>query len=349
MTQARAHVLYCGPHGRRSHRLPTPRRVALTIVETMVTLSVLSFLAALLIPAVQMARESARRDHCLNNLREILHACASHESARREFPYTAVQFLGKDNRMHPPCSPHERLLPYLEQEPVFTQIDFNDLPLDVSAKPPASLHNGAFVGLAISVFLCPTDPRLPGGNNYRACMGFGPGIFATGETKACTDPGNGTGAFVNGRSVQAAEFLDGLSNTVMFSERVMGSRGAYRPYCDYLVSLRDICTASGAIATCSSLPFGAPSDTFGGSTWLFGGWRQTWYNHVLTPNSGIPDCNAGPVTAGGGSGAYTARSYHPGGVNSAMADGSVRFVAENIDGTVWRALSTRRGGEAINP
>ncbi|HQU44850.1 MAG TPA: DUF1559 domain-containing protein, partial [Pirellulales bacterium] len=98
----------------------------------MVTLSAISLLAALLIPAVQAARESARRGQCLNNLREIIHACGAHESALRAFPYTAVQFFGADKQMHPAFSPHEVLLPYLEQDPVFAQIDFNDYPLDIS-------------------------------------------------------------------------------------------------------------------------------------------------------------------------------------------------------------------------
>lgn len=132
----------------------------------------------------------------------------------------------------------------------------------------------------------------------------------------------------------------------MFSERVMGSRGAYRPYSDYLVFLGNICSVADAAAICGALPPGGPFDSYGGATWLFGGWRQTWYNHLLPPNSPVPDCNSGPLSSGGGSGAYTARSYHPGGVNSAMADGSARFVSQQIDSLVWWAVSTRRGAEA---
>lgn len=322
-------------------------RMGLTIVETMVALSVVSFLAALLIPAVQMARESARRGQCLHNIREVVQACASYESAQKGFPYTAVQFQDADKKMHPPCSPHECILPYLDQGAVFGDIDFGDLPIDLAGKPPSSMKNGAIIPFAIAVFRCPTDPGRAGGNNYRACMGFGPGIYSPSETRVCADPGNAAGAFVNGRSVTPAEFLDGLSNTVMFSERVMGSQGAFRPYSDFLVALPNICSTGDAIATCGSLP-PALYDAFGGSTWLYGGWRQTWYNHLFAPNSSIPDCNAGPVMAGGGNGAYTARSYHPGGVNCAMADGSVRFVSEQIEIVVWRAMSTRRGGETLD-
>jgi prepilin-type processing-associated H-X9-DG protein len=323
----------------------TPRRTALTIVETMVSMSAISLLLAMLIPAVQAARECARRTNCLNNLREVLQACAVHESARGEFPYTSVTFFDNKHQSHPACSPHARLLPYLEQGATYSEIDFADYPIDVAAGPLASMRNGALISFSISVVRCPSDSGLPGGNNYRACMGFGPGIFTPKETTQCTDPGNGTGAFVNGRGVKAAEFLDGLANTVMFSERVMGSRGAFRPYSDYRIYLGNICTAADAIGICESLAAG-PTDSNGGSTWLFGGWRQTWYNHILTPNSRIPDCSAGDLIEGGGNGAYTARSYHPGGVNSAMADGSARFVSEGIDAFVWRVISTRAGGEA---
>lgn len=321
-------------------------RTGMSVVEIMVSLSAISLLAALLIPAVQVARESARRGECLNNVRQLAQACAAHESARGEFPYTAVQFVDQNGRVHPPRSPHEGLLPYLEQNAAFAQIDFNDFPIDISTMPPKSVKNKALVHLDIRVFRCPSDLRFTGGNNYRACMGFGPGIFSPADVAGCSDPGNAAGAFVNGRALKPADFLDGLSATAMFSERVTGSQGAFRPYSDYLVSLPDICSAADAIAICSTLPAGGPYDPYGGSTWLFGGWRHTWYNHVLAPNSPIPDCNAGPIISGGGRGAYTARSYHPWGVNSAMADGSARFISEEIDVLVWRALSSRRGAEA---
>lgn len=322
------------------------RRIGLTIVELLVAMSAISLLVALLLPAVQLARENARRGHCLNNLREILHACSAHEGARGAFPYTSVTFFDSSHKLHPACSPHERLLPYLEQGAIDAKIDFSDYPIDMAAAPLSSSHNGALIPMSIGVFRCPSDSGLAGGNNYRACMGFGPGIFTPKETNMCADPGNGAGAFVNGRAVKAAEFFDGLANTVMFSERVTGSRGAYRPYCDYRVYLGNICTVTDAVDICGSLAAG-PTDSNGGATWLFGGWRQTWYNHVLTPNSRIPDCSAGDIIEGGGNGAYTARSYHPGGVNAAFASGSARFINEQIDQRTWRALSTRAGEEAI--
>ncbi|MEX1232361.1 MAG: DUF1559 domain-containing protein [Planctomycetaceae bacterium] len=86
-----------------------------------------------------------------------------------------------------------------------------------------------------------------------------------------------------------------------------------------------------------------PHDSYGGSSWLFGGWRHTWYNHIRTPNSPGWDC----ATGVGGGGAVTARSFHFGGVNIVLGDGSGRFVSDSIDLAVWRALASRKNGEVI--
>jgi prepilin-type processing-associated H-X9-DG protein len=87
-----------------------------------------------------------------------------------------------------------------------------------------------------------------------------------------------------------------------------------------------------------------PHFSFGGTTWVLSGPSQTWYNHVLTPNSAIPDC----AESVDWQGAFTARSLHPGGVNVLFADGSVRFTSSSIDLAVWRALGTINGGETVS-
>jgi prepilin-type processing-associated H-X9-DG protein len=173
-----------------------------------------------------------------------------------------------------------------------------------------------------------------------------------GSGVACLDAGNMAGAFVNGRETKPRDFTDGLSNTALFSERVIGDGlpSVFNSWTDmyYVVGRRTgFCTAAELTINCRQLGRrNSAHDSLLGLTWLFGGWRQTWYNHAIGPNSRIPDCTANPpTTAGGNSGAYSARSYHDGGVNVALADGSVRFVSEVVNLTVWRALSTRRGGE----
>lgn len=108
--------------------------------------------------------------------------------------------------------------------------------------------------------------------------------------------------------------------------------------------------ASEAIDACRryAVPNPGEHDSYCGFTWLLGGFNHTWYNHILTPNAGVPDCTIGIFLAGGGHGIYTARSFHPGGVHVLFADGAVRFVGDSIDLAVWRGLCTRRGKEALS-
>lgn len=145
-----------------------------------------------------------------------------------------------------------------------------------------------------------------------------------------------------------ADFRDGKSNTTAFSERLSGDRdsGHYTPWRD-VVSVNPgppgLLTPNDAMAACRWPVSVAPVHfSFGGTTWALSGYSQTWYNHVLPPNSDTPDCvDGGPF----GHGAFTARSLHRGGVNVLFADGSGRFTNESIDLDAWRALGSVAGGE----
>jgi prepilin-type processing-associated H-X9-DG protein len=135
----------------------------------------------------------------------------------------------------------------------------------------------------------------------------------------------------------------------MFSEHPIGDGdpGRYDVWRDRFSAETTIDSSLQAIETCRRLATSSPisHDSFGGWNWLLGGLRHTWYDHIVSPNSVIPDCLESFSIAGGGSGLATARSFHDGGVNVAMADGSARFVSSSIDVKVWRALGTRNGGE----
>jgi hypothetical protein len=261
---------------------------------------------------------------------------------RKLFPYTATACQIGDRRLNA-VSPQTFLLPHLEQQPLYEGINFTDFAIDEPGAAPLSELNAELLPAHISAFLCPSDGRGEGGNNYRANLGVGPGVFDASQTSLCPDPSNGTGAFVNGRSVRTAEFLDGLAHTVLFSERVKGDGDPdhYDAWADVFFSPRT-CLLRDVIKTCSEASSSRGHDSLFGETWLLGGWRHTWYNHVFGPNSVVRDCMERGAL-GGGYGAYTARSYHSGGVNACNADGAVIFVAESIDLNVWRALSTRAG------
>lgn len=325
------------------------QRSALTVVETLVAVAVISFLAALLLPAVQASRESGRRTQCLNNLRQIGVACSSHVSARGTFPPNLVQKDG-DPKQRQVVSPHVRLLPYLDQSSLYDRIDFNEVKMSLPGSPPTSTVDKALLSISIPVFLCPSDRFEPGANNYRVNMGIAPtnGVRLSPPDMAALDRSR-AGAFPWWGAIAPAAILDGLAQTALFSEKLVGGGNPayFDPPRDYFFSAAPINHLAEAEALCAAPPsLNPPHDSYCGRTWLTCGFSQTWYNHIFTPNSQTPDC--GNAALGGGPGAYSARSLHPGGVNVLLADGSCRFVSESIDIQVWRAIGTRRGGESFN-
>lgn len=163
-------------------------------------------------------------------------------------------------------------------------------------------------------------------------------------------------AFANGRMFKASDFTDGLSQTVGMSERLVGSgatvydRGRDFWYAD-VADIAEPRQADQLASICDSL-IGTP-DTFAtkiGYSWSWANYGGTWYNHVVPPNSSVPDCSADKLwdninTEISNYGMVSARSWHPNGVNSLKMDGSVSFVKSNIDKQIWRAVGTRGGSE----
>lgn len=335
-------------------------RPGFTVVELLTTMAVIGLLMALLLPAVQQSREAARRIHCVNNLQQIGVACHAHQSTHGSFPFTAVEHVGPNGNIRSAISPHAHLLPFLDQTPLHRSVEFRhwaeDFPeslprawlIDLLSSPPFQPCDSVALSTTVPTFVCPSGTMLPGSNHYRACLGAGPGLFPPEIGGLCDDPGNASGAFVNGRAMRAADMKDGLSNTAMFSERVAGDSNQqhYDPWSDVAEVTPTQCTVAVTSLNCASVTASSPHDSFVGRTWLFGSWRQTWYNHVLPPNSSMPDCmQAGTGLVGGGNGAFSARSHHRGGVSLLLCDGSVRFVNQVVDLELWVALATRAGRE----
>jgi prepilin-type processing-associated H-X9-DG protein len=243
------------------------------------------------------------------------------------------------------------LLPYLDQQPLYERVDQREDGAGLSSDPPGSRYNGELLNTTVPVFVCPSDGVAARGVSYRGCLGTSPGVHSTIPE---TEPDAAkTGVFVRFDGRALAAIKDGLSQTALFSERLVGDADG------------STLTASRDIADMSRIPprawnFLRPSDvvrgcrlvtrsdlphwSHAGSTWLLGGHTQTLYNHILPPNATIPDC--GYASLGGAfQGAVSARSYHDGGVNVVFADGAARFVSENVDLSVWRALGSVRGEE----
>ena len=325
------------------------RRLGFTLIELLVVIAIIAVLIALLLPAVQSAREAARRSQCVNNLKQIGLAMHNYESSNGSLP------PGKKS-----CCWGTWLvfvLPQVEQQALYNAWNFGgdlvyltsgsafDVPLRYSGAA-----NTTVTATRVPAYMCPSD----GGNttltgigqvtsqNYVANFGntvtvqpasltFGGNTYAFGGapfTDLCA-PGEG----MSGQRVATfASVSDGLSNTLLVSEVIVG-------------------TGKGG-------QYSAPYDLRGFSWWGAGTSFTAW----LAPNSSQPDvtedpsycvypyaqnppCTAPTAALPMNNGA---RSRHSGGVNTAMGDGSVRFVKNSISLNIWRALSSTKGGEIVS-
>jgi prepilin-type N-terminal cleavage/methylation domain-containing protein len=348
--------------GRTSNQRPTADgRRAFTLVELLVVIAIIGILIALLLPAVQAARESARRVRCENGLRQLSLACLNYESAHKVLPY------GRKYDIWDSFTWTELILPQVEEKVVYTEYTY--LPkkgYDPSKSPPIPNPNGpigddkqmrAARMTILPIFCCSSDPYAPAQNefntleygfyrmSYRACSGSGDmyGLF----TDKTTSGPWGVGVFgVNQKQsfdtrppgARIKEITDGTAKTLLLSEGLVPTV----PY------------------------WGGPL----GET-VYGNMGGGLFSASLTPNSTSPDRPLGPCpqeltppdpnykapckTLGTNAwysqsafGAYaTARSYHAGGVNASLADASVRFIPDEVDLTLWRSLATRSGGETV--
>lgn len=320
-------------------------RDGFTVTEVLVSLGIVSILVALLLPAIQMARESARRAACINNLHQIGIALENFNSATGRYPAASVVAANtQGQQISNNISPHVMLLPYLDQTSLFEEFNRDEQGGGIAQDPPSSTLNSQLMAKSVGVFECPSDGSASPRCNYRICAGTSPFLHET-------PPGSPDAALQGFRSLfgrRNAELVDGSSQTVAFSERLTGDRNSthYTPSRD-LASIQTfgqaIISPDDAQNACGQPMNPNPKHfSFVGTTWVLSGYPQTWYNHVLTPNSSIPDCTGGdPMSPG----AFTARSLHSGGVNVLFADGRVRFTNDRIDQAIWRALGTASGSE----
>jgi prepilin-type N-terminal cleavage/methylation domain-containing protein len=326
-----------------------------TLVELLVVIAIIGVLVALLVPAVQVAREAARRTACTNNLKQIGLALHNYHSSHRVLPFgcgpdrdTTVASLGNltDRRY----SAQSQLLPFLEQKNVYDAIDFRVAPFhpytdaatkvaEVYAAPEKLVINGRAAVAKIAVFLCPSDlDRIenPWGHcNYRACSGSNCGGRA------------GNGMFFQNSHTSFSSVKDGLSQTAMFSERAKGSWS--RQMQDTLSDLYDlggVWTEEPFRTECAKLTAEEARqykfDVESGQTWLEGNMNWTRYNHVLPPNK--IGCKNGLTWDGV---IMPASSHHPGGVNLLLGDGAVRFASESVESGLWRAVGTMGAGDTV--
>ena len=320
-------------------------RRAFTLIELLVAIEIIGILMVVLMPAVQRARETARRAQCSNHLRQIGLALHSYHDAFGQMPILAAQgVLSQPAHLY---SIQARLLPYLDQAPIYAGLNFEVGIWRFGGD--GWTVNQTVAASEIEVFLCPSDPRRipgpPGDNNYRANLG------SIAELPYVADPLGKDGPFSMLHPRRYPDIQDGLSHTAAFSEKLRGDGNNSIITAETDIFLlpppRPAMNNDRYIQACRSFspPFPV-QDSRNGYTWILSDTLSTLYNHVTRPNSEVPDCGLdgnAPYP-----GLFPARSWHLGGVNVLMADGAVRFVSETIDLPTWVALGTRAGGEQVD-
>jgi hypothetical protein len=310
-------------------------------VELLVVIAIIGILVALLLPAVQQAREAARRMQCTNNLKQLALATHNYENTYRAFPGISIESTG--------YSAQARMLPFIEQGNLYDLIDFSQ-PLMHGSGPNVSL-NPIYEGIQnreLDILICPSesgdpifmDGDLPwAGTNYLVNVGSGEGMNYN-------DGGTPNGLFWRGSNVRFADIIDGTTNTILLAEGLFGGRNGVSTteLIDPQRQMKHSAVGGSPGSRTAEEIVGASASRYSGNR--NGAWIRTTGFHITingfySPNSREPDA------AHHGSVVTASRSNHPGGTQVALSDGSVRFVPETVDLLTWRALFSRNGGEVI--
>ncbi len=342
-----------------------------TLIELLVVIAIIAVLIALLLPAVQMAREAARRAQCRNNLKQIALGMANYEATHTVYPPAGIRAAngwGGDNNQDEHWSMKVFLLPYLENEAIYNATNINRE--SISFLNP-SLGWGGFPGhdpnltmriQRIEIFICPSEISNHPGNYDRQAQGQS--YASNGGTERYYNNWRSNGVeYYPGWDAAVAtpiairDITDGTTNTAAFSEWVMGTaRGNAGQAQNEKEKLAVVWSAPNA----TNFPFNDPqgdskmetacqaSTTYSwdwkGEYWTWGQTaRGSGIGHTMRPNR--KSCNAAWDTS---THLMAPSSMHPGGVNEAFCDGTVRFISENIDYDIFRAIGTRDGREIVS-
>jgi prepilin-type N-terminal cleavage/methylation domain-containing protein/prepilin-type processing-associated H-X9-DG protein len=340
------------------------KRRAFTLVELLVVIAIIGILVALLLPAVQAAREAARRMSCTNNLKQLGVALHNYHDTFKTFVPRKQGTTGTVSNQGR-LSGFVGLLSFMEQQPLYDAIQAGDVANGIPPGGPSAWSGWSVWDNAPVTLHCPSDssaldPKVS--TNY---------LFSVGDTIASNrDATQVRGLFANRQGCSIADIVDGTSNTIAMSEHLrrnfaIGAQSTVRVTEGTATGFGGLATnPAQCLAAGDGRHFLNPAVVKGrqGSRWTDGQVEKVGFTTVLPPNA--PSCIDG--TNPNGDGVNTIMppsSHHPGGVNSLLADGSVRFVTETIDtgdlgapsvtqgqspyGT-WGALGSKDGTETIS-
>ncbi|QDT65427.1 DUF1559 domain-containing protein [Calycomorphotria hydatis] len=316
-----------------------------TLIELLVVIAIIAILIALLLPAVQQAREAARRSQCQNNLKQIGLALHNYHDLHRRFP---IGNLYRDTASPWGTSRTTalvRILPMMEQSALYKDVNWN---AGVSSSTNNTVRN-----TDLPMYRCPSDPgsRAETGSEFAPTsyvLCYGTSVNETGGggdgSDAASLPCPNTfwceivhndntqvGIFSSNSHTRFRDVTDGLSNTMAVSECLVGGL--------VLGDSNEI--PNGELTTC--IVTGTPTErTNRGESWFSGRIQSFLFNTLKTPNPVEPDCRRYDSI-----GNMAARSQHIGGVQILMSDGSVHFISENINLTLWQNLGDRADGNVV--
>ncbi len=359
----------------------TKTRGGFTLIELLVVIAIIAVLISLLLPAVQSAREAARRAQCTNNLKQIGLAMHNYHTGLNTFPlsntvaYYQMPAIPANQTEWGTWSAQALLLGYIEGQPLYNAINFNW----TNWYGTGAAINATVFNTDLAVFMCPSDSIVGlshsisnngnGNCNYVGCYG-------TTIDEWCGDPqctGSSTGIFAHLMSYGVQSITDGSSNTMAFSETLVSDQKHFTKFRDGIAAGASNpgapnTTTNGADAFTAGLPAvtldlqqcaswfqtqqNPPWSDDKGFRWGTGSPGVTLYNSIVPPNSALypfAGCRFGCGGCGFEFGSYeNVSSLHPGGCNVMMADGSVRFVKNSIDMMTWWKLGTMDGGEVVS-